>query len=218
MSSYTWDLGLIINVNTFLVLYEPDKIRSARWYDTAANSISLEYGADSNSLCMAVNVEGVLLMADTLEVETSEWNGDDNLWHNLSVELVGNEILGLRDDKILFQLVDERLLDFEKTGFLQLSVMGAQVCFDDISLTSVSPDPLICGDSNGDESVNVSDAVFIINYVFVNGPEPDPLESADANCDASVNVSDAVWIINYVFVGGNQPCDIDGDNLPDCLN
>jgi hypothetical protein len=74
----------------------------------------------------------------------------------------------------------------------------------------------ICGDSNGDEIVNVSDAVFIINYVFVGGDVPDPIESGDCNCDYTCNVSDAVWIINYVFVGGNEPCDTDGDTIPDC--
>ncbi len=74
----------------------------------------------------------------------------------------------------------------------------------------------ICGDSNGDETVNVSDAVFIINFVFAGGGTPDPLESADPNCDTLVNVSDAVWIINFVFAGGNDPCDVNGDGQPDC--
>ncbi len=63
-----------------------------------------------------------------------------------------------------------------------------------------------CGDANGDYGVNVSDAVYIINYVFVNGPAPDPMQAANVNCDSGVNVSDAVWIINYVFVGGPEPC------------
>ena len=74
----------------------------------------------------------------------------------------------------------------------------------------------ICGDANDDTMVNVSDAVYIINFVFSGGNAPDPYESGDANCDASVNVSDAVWVINYVFSGGNTPCDNDGDDVPDC--
>ena len=62
-----------------------------------------------------------------------------------------------------------------------------------------------CGDANNDQSVNVSDAVYIINYVFSGGNPPDPIETGDANCDSSVNVSDAVYIINYVFVPGSPP-------------
>jgi hypothetical protein len=73
-----------------------------------------------------------------------------------------------------------------------------------------------CGDANADENVNVSDAVWIVNYVFIGGDQPDPLESGDANCDGSVNVSDAVWIVNYVFIGGNSPCDPNNDGVPDC--
>jgi hypothetical protein len=64
----------------------------------------------------------------------------------------------------------------------------------------------ICGDANNDISVNVSDAVWIVNFVFVGGGQPMPiLACGDANTDAAVNVSDAVWIINYVFVGGAPP-------------
>jgi hypothetical protein len=74
----------------------------------------------------------------------------------------------------------------------------------------------MCGDANCDGSVNVSDAVHIINYVFVGGNPPSPMEAGDANCDSTCNVSDAVWIINYIFVGGNDPGDTDGDGVPDC--
>ncbi len=66
----------------------------------------------------------------------------------------------------------------------------------------------ICGDANDDGSVNVSDAVYIINFVFVGGNPPQPIQACgDANSDASVNVSDAVYIINFVFVGGGAPTD-----------
>ncbi len=68
--------------------------------------------------------------------------------------------------------------------------------------------PLMVGDANFDGGINVSDAVWIINFVFAAGPEPQPvMESGDANCDGEVNVSDAVWIINYVFTGGPAPGD-----------
>ncbi|NIP43240.1 MAG: hypothetical protein GWO41_04430 [candidate division Zixibacteria bacterium] len=74
----------------------------------------------------------------------------------------------------------------------------------------------ICGDASGDETVNVSDAVYLINYIFLGTAAPDPLESGDVNCDGTINVSDSVWIINFVFLGSNQPCDVDGDDIPDC--
>jgi hypothetical protein len=73
---------------------------------------------------------------------------------------------------------------------------------------SFEPCQGLCGDANGDGAVNVSDAVWIINYVFIGGGAPKPvLACGDANGDAAVNVSDAVWVINYVFIGGGAPGD-----------
>jgi len=74
----------------------------------------------------------------------------------------------------------------------------------------------ICGDANSDGMADVSDAVYIINFVFVGGDPPDPMEAGDPNCDDIVDVSDAVYVINYVFVGGHAPCDPDGNGIADC--
>ena len=69
----------------------------------------------------------------------------------------------------------------------------------------------ICGDTNADGSVNLSDAIWLINYMFLSGPPPQPvLACGDANMDGVAAMQDAIWIINFVFVGGAQP----GDCLP----
>ena len=62
------------------------------------------------------------------------------------------------------------------------------------------------GDSDGDLVVSISDAVFVINYIFASGAAPSPYEAADSNCDGVVNISDAVYLINFIFAGGAQPC------------
>jgi uncharacterized protein (TIGR02145 family) len=91
----------------------------------------------------------------------------------------------------------------------------AIIAFVGFIITNSSAD-VLCGDANSDVAVNVSDAIWIINYVFIGGPEPNPFLSGEVNCDGSVNVSDAIWIANYVFIGGNEPCDVDGDGILDC--
>jgi hypothetical protein len=63
----------------------------------------------------------------------------------------------------------------------------------------------VCGDANGDEAVNLADAVYLINYVFKGGSPPDPLCVGDSNGDDAVNLADAVHLINYVFKGGPEP-------------
>jgi hypothetical protein len=61
------------------------------------------------------------------------------------------------------------------------------------------------GDANGDGQIDVSDVVFLINYLFIKGPAPEPLSAGDSNGDCAVDVADVVYLINYLFVGGPTP-------------
>jgi hypothetical protein len=73
---------------------------------------------------------------------------------------------------------------------------------------------IICGDCNFDQSVNVNDVVYLINYLFVPGsPAPVPTNCvADVNNDDKVNVNDVVYLINYLFVPGSP------GPSPNCCN
>jgi hypothetical protein len=76
------------------------------------------------------------------------------------------------------------------------------IIFTSMSLVFTS----VPGDANGDAAVNISDAVYLIAYIFAGGLPPNPLLAGDANCDSAVNISDAVYLIAYIFVGGAAPC------------
>ena len=65
---------------------------------------------------------------------------------------------------------------------------------------------LLAGDLDGDGIVSISDAVFLVVYIFADGPAPDPLTLADTNCDGHYNLTDAVVIIAYLFADGPAPC------------
>jgi hypothetical protein len=64
----------------------------------------------------------------------------------------------------------------------------------------------VCGDADGNEIVNISDAVYLISYIFGGGPAPSPLMAGDCDCNDIVNISDAVYLIAYIFGGGPEPC------------
>ncbi len=66
------------------------------------------------------------------------------------------------------------------------------------------------GDANRDLLVNVSDPVFLINYIFSGGIPPCELNSADADGSCTVTISDAVYLINYIFAAGGPP-------IPGCV-
>ena len=74
-----------------------------------------------------------------------------------------------------------------------------------INITVVEP-PYVCGDANSSGAVSISDAVYLIAYIFAGGPAPDPLAAADANCSGGVSISDVVYLIAYIFAGGPAPC------------
>jgi subtilisin family serine protease len=61
------------------------------------------------------------------------------------------------------------------------------------------------GDANNDGTVNIGDAVYLVNYIFKGGPAPDTDYLGDANGDESVNIGDAVYLIDYIFHGGPPP-------------
>jgi hypothetical protein len=66
-----------------------------------------------------------------------------------------------------------------------------------------------CGNANGDGAINISDAVYLIAYIFAHGTAPGDCNYAlgrgDANGDGVVNISDAVYLIAYIFAHGTAP-------------
>jgi hypothetical protein len=73
-----------------------------------------------------------------------------------------------------------------------------------------------CGDLNHSGSVNLSDAVFLIAYMFGDGQPPAPIQSGDINCNGSINMTDIVYLIAWIFEGYCGPCDPDCDGDTDC--
>ncbi|MCJ7458375.1 MAG: S8 family serine peptidase [candidate division Zixibacteria bacterium] len=61
------------------------------------------------------------------------------------------------------------------------------------------------GDASGDNKVNVSDVIFLINYLFKGGPQSNPPYIGDANCDHAITVADVVYLVSYLFKGGPPP-------------
>jgi outer membrane protein assembly factor BamB len=65
--------------------------------------------------------------------------------------------------------------------------------------------PFTHGDANADGKISVTDAVYLINYLFRSGLSPIPRGAGDVNCDGNITVSDVVYLVNYLFRGGQPP-------------
>ncbi|MGB2980447.1 MAG: dockerin type I domain-containing protein, partial [Candidatus Zixiibacteriota bacterium] len=77
--------------------------------------------------------------------------------------------------------------------------------YGDPSLVREGISQFICGDCNGDGTIDVGDVVYLVNYLYKNGSAPDPVEAGDANGDDTVDVGDVVYLINYLYKAGPTP-------------
>ncbi len=55
------------------------------------------------------------------------------------------------------------------------------------------------GDANIDRQVDISDAVFLLQYLFKGGQTPWCEDAADANDDGSLDISDPIRTLLYLF-------------------
>lgn len=63
----------------------------------------------------------------------------------------------------------------------------------------------LCGNTNGDDDINIFDVTYLISYLYMEGPPPDPIESADVNNDSVVNIFDVTYLISYLYMEGPEP-------------
>lgn len=83
----------------------------------------------------------------------------------------------------------------------------------------------IRGDATYDQTVNIADAIFMLEYLFVGGSEAVCPDSADTNDDGILNIGDAIYSLSYLFSSGETiPYPYPGygldpteDNLGPCL-
>ncbi len=82
----------------------------------------------------------------------------------------------------------------------------------------------IRGDADADDSVELTDAIRILNFLFRSGPPPRCMDAADVDDRGRVDLTSAVSLLNFLFLGGSLPSvpfpnlglDPTEDALPEC--
>ncbi|MGE4619923.1 MAG: HYR domain-containing protein, partial [Planctomycetota bacterium] len=75
------------------------------------------------------------------------------------------------------------------------------------------------GDANTTGTVDVTDPIYILQYVIGTGPAPECMDSGDCNNDESLDISDAVYLLTHLFLATPPPaapygsCGIDPDGV-----
>jgi hypothetical protein len=67
------------------------------------------------------------------------------------------------------------------------------------------PASLLNGDTNGDGTRDLSDALFIFGFLFTGGIAPRNPAAADVNLDSEIDISDGIYLLSFLFLGGPEP-------------
>ncbi len=85
-----------------------------------------------------------------------------------------------------------------------------------ITVSAICDSLFVRGDCNGDSFVNLADAVWTLNELFLAGPTSGCAIACDTNSDGVVDATDATYTLTYRFLDGRPPpapfpeCDFGG--------
>ncbi|MEZ5357944.1 MAG: hypothetical protein R3F48_03875 [Candidatus Zixiibacteriota bacterium] len=89
--------------------------------------------------------------------------------------------------------------------FIILFCFGILLC---ASTASLNAECGLCGDLDGDGTVDMTDVTAFIAWYYQWPPiTPECPGGGDINCDNSVQIWELDYIIAYLYEGGPAPCD-----------
>jgi PKD repeat protein len=76
-----------------------------------------------------------------------------------------------------------------------------------VEIVSPVPAPVrfIRGDVDGSGVVEITDAIVLLNFLFLGGRAPRCMDAADLSDAGRVDISGAISVLNYLFLGGAAP-------------
>ena len=80
---------------------------------------------------------------------------------------------------------------------------------DDVSVCVLGPGTaesrFTRGNCSPDGVINITDAVFLLNHLFLGGPAPSCFRACDADANDAVTITDGIYILNHLVLGGPPP-------------
>ena len=99
----------------------------------------------------------------------------------------------------------EIIIPFDVTGDDRVLVYPTQTPggIIDRGADEYSPEePFKRGDANDDAATDLSDAIFVLTYLFNSGPAPSCRDTADCNDDGFLNLADPIYLLTYLLLQG----------------
>ena len=123
------------------------------------------------------------------------------------LQWVGNTCLNYQQvPRVLGQPIDTSLCDSmlivtDTTAILD----SANVVVNSGSVTILN---FLCGNVDGspDLMIDISDLVYLVNFMFTSGPDPIPYDAGKVDCNGDIDISDLVYFVDFIFTSGPVPC------------
>ena len=87
---------------------------------------------------------------------------------------------------------------------LILAVAEVEVCVGEGGTVVTTPE-FTRGDADANGDVNITDGIFVLNFLFLGGPSPTCMDGSDSDDDGAVSITDGIYILNFLFLGGPNP-------------
>jgi hypothetical protein len=67
------------------------------------------------------------------------------------------------------------------------------------------PPRFIRGDSDASGTLNITDGIRILSFLFLGSEPPGCLDASDADDSGALNITDGIYVLSYLFTGGAEP-------------
>jgi hypothetical protein len=105
-------------------------------------------------------------------------------------------------DACLESRLDEAECADERTRFLrECQRRHSESCVEEVQADLTMFRSFIRGDANRDQRVDVTDPIFVLDWLFTSGDTPPCEDAADANDDGGVDISDPITMLRHLFLG-----------------
>ena len=92
---------------------------------------------------------------------------------------------------------------FRQLAFTDTAFQTIHPSFDPVG-SETTVEAYVPGDASDDGVVDISDLVYLVDYMFTGGPVPPCMLWVDVNGDCEYDISDLVMMVSYMFTGGAE--------------